>query len=183
MQELSGISVGISTICVEVHKLGLTRQKMRFIMSRRCEDKQAEFLCQVMNIPASMFVFVGETESNQRDLHREYGYGLRGTAPVNLKIIFQTVSGKRMLAIAAMSTNGREGFYLGEGSVDGKIFCEYLCNSLLPILQPFNGTNDNSIVIINNASIHHLDEVCQLILNTGSLLWLFSPDLNPIELS
>ena len=39
LQELSGLSVAHSTICVEVHELGLTRQKMSFIMSRRCEDK------------------------------------------------------------------------------------------------------------------------------------------------
>ena len=182
LQESSGLSVAHSTICVEVHELGLTRQKMSFIMSRRCEDKRAEFLCQVMNIPARMFVFVDETGSNQRDLHREHGYGLRGTTPVKLK--FQTVNGKRISVIAAMSTNGVEDFYIVEGSVNGEIFCEYLRNSLLPLLQPFNGTNSNSIVIIDNASIHHLDEACQLILNTGSLLWFlppYSPDLNPIE--
>ena len=180
--ELSGISVVVSTICVAVRELGLTRQKIRFIMSRRCEDERAEFLCKVMHIPASMFVFVDETGSNQRDLHREHGYGLRGTAPLSLK--FQTVNGKRMSAIAAMSTNGVEDFYLVEGSVNGEIFCEYLRNSLLPILQPFNGTNNNSIVIIDNASIHHLDEACRLILSSGSLLWFlppYSPDLDPIE--
>ena len=106
----------------------------RKYMSRRCEDERAEFLCKVMHIPASMFVFVDETGSNQHNLHREHG-----TAPLSLK--FQTVNGKRMSAIAAMSTNGVEDFHLVEGSVNGEIFCEYLRNSLLPILQPFNGTN------------------------------------------
>ena len=92
LQELSGLSVAHSTICVEVHELGLTRQKMSFIMSRQCEDKRAEFLCQVMNVPGRMFVFVDETGSNQRDLNREHRYGLCGTTPINLK--FQTVNGK-----------------------------------------------------------------------------------------
>ena len=132
LQESSGLSVAHSTICVEVHELGLTRQKMSFIMSRRCEDKRAEFLCQVMNVPARMFVFVDETGSNQRDLHREHGYGLHGTTPINLK--FQTVNGKRISVIAAMSTNGIDDFYIVETSVNGKILCEYLCNSLLPVL-------------------------------------------------
>ena len=132
LQESSGLSVAHSTICVEVHELELTRQKMSFIMSRRCQDRWAEFLCQVMNVPARMFVFVDETGSNQRDLHREHGYGLRGTTPINLK--FQTVKGKRISVIAAMSTNGIDDFYIVETSVNGKIFCEYLCNSLLPVL-------------------------------------------------
>ena len=135
-----------------------------------------------MHIPASMFVFVDKTGSNQCNLHRDHGYGLRGTAPLSLK--FQTVNGKRMSVIAAMSTNGVEDLYLVEGSINGEIFCEYLRNSLLPIFQPFNSTNSNSIVIIDNPSIHHLDEACWLILSSGSLLCFlppYSPDLNPIE--
>ena len=88
-----------------------------------------------MNIPTRMFVFVDETGTNQRDLHREHGYGLRGTTPVNLK--FQTVNGKRISVIVAMSTKGVEDFYIVEGSVNGEIFCEYMRNSLLPLLQPF----------------------------------------------
>lgn len=151
-------------------------------MSRQCEDKHAEFLCQVMNIPASMFVFVDETGSNQRDFYRENGYRLRSQAPVSIK--FHAGNGKRISAIAAMSTNGIEDFYLVEGPVNREVFCEYLRNSLLPVLLPFNGINDNSIVVIDNASIHHTEEVCQLIYNSGALLWFlppYSPDLNPIE--
>ena len=102
-------------------------------MSHRCKDERAEILCKFMHIPASMFVFVDKTGSNQHDLHREHRYGLRGTGPLSLK--FQTVNGKRMSAIAAMSTNSVEDFYLVEGSVIGEMFCEYLRNSLLPILK------------------------------------------------
>ena len=41
-----------------------------------------------------------------------------------------------------------------------------------------------SVVIIDNASIHHVDSVVQLIQNTGALIQFlppYSPDLNPIE--
>ena len=128
-----------------------------------------------------MFVFVDETGSNQRDQHRLRGYGLRGTAPVCLKFEGR---GKRMSAIAAITTDGIEDEYLVEGTVNADVFCEYVHNSLLPVLQPFNGSNNKSIVIIDDASIHHVDEVCELIHSSGALLWFlppYSPDLNPIE--
>lgn len=55
---------------------------------------------------------------------------------------------------------------------------------MLPVLMPFNGSNPRSIVVIDNASIHHIDEVVQLVSSVGALLWFlppYSPDLNPIE--
>ena len=52
------------------------------------------------------------------------------------------------------------------------------------MLQPFDGINPNSVVILDNASIHHTDDVIQLLQNTGALVLFlppYSPDLNPIE--
>lgn len=50
--------------------------------------------------------------------------------------------------------------------------------------MPFNGTNPNSIVILDNCSIHHLDDVVNLIHSVGAhVIFLppYSPDLMPIE--
>ena len=56
---------------------------------------------------------------------------------------------------------------------------------LLPILQPFNGVNTHSAVIMGNASIHHVDCVTDLIENQAGahllILPPYSPDLNPVE--
>lgn len=57
--------------------------------------------------------------------------------------------------------------------------------SLLPILNPFNYVNPLSVVIMDNASIHHVDEVSNLIeQQAGARLCFlppYSPDLNPCE--
>ena len=56
-----------------------------------------------------------------------------------------------------------------------------LCNLHL---QPFNGINPNSVVVLDNCSIHHVEEVVALIQSVGALvLYLppYSPDLMPIE--
>ena len=64
------------------------------------------------------------------------------------------------------------------------MFAGFIKDSLVPILQPFNCCNPNSIVVMDNASIHHIDEVADLIIQTGALLHFlppYFPDLNPVE--
>ena len=68
--------------------------------------------------------------------------------------------------------------------MNGQIFTDFIKYSLIPLLRPFNCCNPNSIVIMDNASIHHVYEVSELISQTGALLHFlppYSPDLNPVE--
>ena len=65
----------------------------------------------------------------------------------------------------------------------GDRFYEFLRGSLIPVLQPFNGTNSHSILIMDNCSVHHIVEVRGLLQCVGIILFLppYSPGLNPIE--
>ena len=60
-----------------------------------------------------------------------------------------------------------------------------LISTLIPVLNPFNGSNPLSVVIMDNASIHHVDEVTDLIEHTAQAKLIFlppySPDLMPLE--
>ena len=50
--------------------------------------------------------------------------------------------------------------------------------------MPFNGKNPNSIVILDNCSIHHVAPVTELIRSVGAMVHYlppYSPDYNPIE--
>ena len=71
------------------------------------------------------------------------------------------------------------------GSVDGDVFYDFICTSLLTELLPFNGSNARSIVILDNCSVHHVDEVHQAVTDAGVLIHFlpYSPDYNPIELA
>ena len=83
-----------------------------------------------------------------------------------------------------MSARGVEDVNMYEGSINGDIFCDLIERCLIPILQPFNGTNDSSIIVMDNTSIHHVDRVVTTIQNTGALLRFLppcSPDFNPTE--
>lgn len=51
-------------------------------------------------------------------------------------------------------------------------------------MMPFDGVNPRSILIMDNASIHHVDRAQKLVDTAGCLLWFlpaYNPELNPIE--
>ena len=50
--------------------------------------------------------------------------------------------------------------------------------------MPYNGQNKHSVVVMDNASIHHLEAVQDMILGVGAVIRFlspYSPNLNPIE--
>ena len=70
-----------------------------------------------------------------------------------------------------------------EGGANGDTFRDFIEKCLLPVLMPFNGSNPRSIVVIGNASTHHIDKVVQLVSGDGALQWFlppYSPDLEPV---
>ena len=128
-----------------------------------------------------MFVFVDETGSDRRDCLRKYGYSLRGKPPVDLQLYRR---GIHITAIAAMSCSGVIATSIVEDGVDGDEFQKFLEEKLSAVLLPFNGSNTNSIVIMDNASIHHVNGVVALLETLGILVFSllpYSPELNPIE--
>ena len=63
-------------------------------------------------------------------------------------------------------------------------FQTFLDMELTPQLLPFNGVNPRSVVIMDNASIHHAGQVVESLEDLGVLMYFlppYSPDLNPIE--
>ena len=116
----------------------------------------------------------------RRNSIQAYDYAFRGLTPVRHT---QRVGGKRISAIGVMRTGGIEDAYIVEGGVNGDVF-ENFVRSLFPILQPFNGSNPSSVVILDNALIHHLEQIEDKITGVGALIRFmppYSPDLMPLE--
>lgn len=84
-----------------------------------------------------------------------------------------------------MSLEGIHDICLFEGTVNVEKFEDFISSCLAPIVQPFNGINPLSVVFMDNALIHHVENVTDLIENQSGARLLFlppySPDLNPIE--
>lgn len=70
------------------------------------------------------------------------------------------------------------------GGVNGDTFYNFVQSCLLPHIMPFNGFNPHSVVVLDNASIHHVDGIVHMIEEVGALVLFlppYSPDYNPIE--
>ena len=130
----------------------------------------------------SMLIWIDETGCDRRHSMRKWGYSLRGIPPRDHRLLAR---GKRFSAIPVMSLQGILDVYIAEGTMDGERFQDFIRSTLLPILQPFNWINPHSVVVIDNASIHHVEGVIDLIENQAGARLVFlppySPDLNPLE--
>ena len=169
----------VFTICRTVH-LGLTRKKVQRIALQCSEELQLQFMAEISMFDPEMIIWVDETGSARRNSVRSYGYSLKGMRAVSHEL---RVSGQRINAIGAMSTEGMEDVYIVEGNVTGDVFVKFVRNCLLPILEPFNGTNSHSVVVMDNASVHHYEEVAD-ITGVGAIVCFlppYSPELNPIK--
>ena len=129
-----------------------------------------------------MLIWIDDSGCDTRCSTRKYGYSLQGYRPVRRLL----VHGVRYATIPVMSINGIEDVLMTEGTVNGDRFSHFIRTCLLLLLLPFNNVNPMSVVIMDNASIHHTENNVQLIENTGAkLLFLppYSPDLNPFRTS
>lgn len=73
---------------------------------------------------------------------------------------------------------------ISQGANIGGGFYNFVEMILLPHLQPFDGSSSHSVVIMDNCSIHHTQEVVSIIEEIGIIIHFlppYSPDLNPIE--
>jgi len=71
-----------------------------------------------------------------------------------------------------------------DGTTNGDLFQDFVEKDLLTQLLPFNGSNSKSVVVMDNASVHHSQAILDLVSSVGAILIYlppYSPDLNPIE--
>ena len=183
VEEMSGTVVSTSTLCRLLASYGMTRKKVQHVALQRCLDLRASFVASVFTFSKEMFVWVDETGSNMKDMLRKYGYALRGERAVCPRLL---VRGQRISAISAMSTEGIVVIELTNDSVNGEKFFDFVHGSLIPEMLPFDGYSPKSIAVMDNCSIHHVQEVADLFNSAGILLIYlppYSPDFNPIELA
>lgn len=159
--------------------MGCTRQVIQRIALQRSDEKRAKFMSEVSAYDPSMLLWVDESGCDRRNCMRKRGFSVRGMTPREHKLLV------RGIRIPVMSLEGIHDVCLFEGTVNGDKFKEFIKSYLLPTVQPFNWINKHSVVILDNASIHHIDGVIDLIENQAGARVIFlppySPDLQPLE--
>jgi transposase len=178
---ITGVWVSPSTICRTIKQQGFTRKKVQSIALQRSEQKRIEFMAQISQYTPDMLIWIDETGSDRRRSVRSYGYALRGMPPRHVQL---RVGGRRISAVPVLTTRGIEDVYVTRDTVNGEKFVDFICQCVLPIIKPYDGQNPNSVVILDNASIHHVERVREIITGVGARLCFlppYSPDLMPLE--
>ena len=160
LQLAFGVKVSAATICRTLIFMGCTRQRMHHVILQQSQSMKAKFMAEISIYDPSMFLWIDESGFDNRNSIRKFGYSLRGMHPVDHRLL---VGGVNYSAVPVMSATEIHDLYLVEGSVNGERFEYFVRTCLLPVLLPYNGINPHSIVIMDNASIHNVDPVVQMI--------------------
>ena len=182
LNDIFGVLVSVPTICRTLKIMGCTRQAMSRVAIQRSDILRARFMAEISVYDPAMLVWLDETGCDRRHATRKYGYSVRGIPICDQRLL---VRGTRYTAIPVLSLGGIHDVLITEGTMNGKRFTRFVRDVLLPHLNPFNGINPRSVVIMDNASIHHVEKVTDLIENQAGAKLCFlppySPDLNPAE--
>ncbi len=81
--------------------------------------------------------------------------------------------GPKLSVIGAISVDGVEGLRITERSVIERTFVDFIEEDLAPVLQPYNGINSKSVVILGKDILNRFRKQC--------LILRFSKEFNEID--
>ena len=140
-------------------------------------------------------IFIDETHKDQKVSRRIRAWGKRGSDGIALRRWFK--DSMRYTLIAGMNIDGfvqstlhiyprnvlsQEGV---AGTVTAEDFEEWVVEYLMPVLGDYSKCEENSILVMDNASTHCSERIMHLIRSKGTYVLFTAPylaDLNPIEL-
>lgn len=157
---------------------GYTKKVTRTIAKERNPDLRAEHIYERSLLRSYQLVYIDESGCDKSIGIKNKGYAPKGVTPVQTKRFHR---GQRFQILPAYTQEGVLHFRVFEGSTDSGIF-----ESFIEELLPYCGKwpEPRSVLVMDNASIHHSERVQQLCDAAGVLLLYlppYSPDLNPIE--
>ena len=125
-------------------------------------------------------MFADESHFNRLTLRRPYAWSLRGERATQYEFQFR---GTKYFLLPAISLDGILHQEVVENAVTGADFRRFV-QGLLPRMNEW--PLPNSVLIIDNASIHKVAGIREMVEERGArLLYLpaYSPDFNPVELA
>ena len=182
LKYMFSLDVSIASICKLLKASNFSRKKLQLVALQRDSIIRERYMLATSLFNLDMMVFIDESGCDRRDAIRKYGYGLRGMPVKSQKLL---VRGQRISVIAAMTVDCILDLKIIRGNVTGEIFLDCINTVLLQHLMTFNGYNPNSVIIMDNCSVHHVHGVVKSLHQVGTLVQFlppYSPDYNPIEL-
>lgn len=159
-----------------------TRRWSKKTIKRRAKEQSAElrdqYIYDMTAFASYHLVYVDESGCDNRVGFRRTGWAPVGSTPMQTKRFHRD---QRSHILPAYTQDGIMLARVYQGSTDGEVFEDFL-EELLPWCGRW--PQPKSVLVMDNASIHHSERVEQLCKQAGvKLVYLppYSPDLNPIE--
>lgn len=187
-----------STVWRALHRLGWSRKRMRRTASQRNAHLRDSWFAALADWRADQLIFLDESAANERtgkhpvafvsQLLRSSGDRKYGWAPLNKTpfVSEEFKRSKRWSLLPAFTIEGYLSWIILQGSVTQEIFINFVRDHVLPYCGSFERNEARSVIICDNASVHHSPELVLMCHDAGVLLKYlppYSPDLNPIETS
>lgn len=152
-------------------------EKLGKEMKKRAQNGEKEKYIGELN----RWFFLDESAANERTLDRKYGW-----APVGLEasIISPFHRSTRWSILPAYTIEGYIDFEIYQGSYNTERFSEFVRSKALPKMTPFADGGPRSILVLDNAKIHHSAELTDMCLDAGIVLVYLPPsscNYNPIK--
>jgi transposase len=172
----------------EPHGLGRT---WHVLQRRARESDEAErqlFLDATRGFPPELMIWLDESHVAPQSCNRKRGYQRRGQGRHHYVLENFGPATARYSLLAAANIDGfiPEACESIEGGVDAERFVKWVTQRLCPVLGSLARGERNSVVVMDNASVHHSLRalVEALVRECGAIIIFlspYSPDLNPIE--
>ena len=171
-----------STVRYWLHKLGFNHKKV-WKYARKARLLQEIIYWEHFDSNShhvNQLVFFDESSINKRNANRRYGWGQKGR-----RAVFRYLNhrGERYSLFAAVDHVGLFDFAIIKGTGTAHKLFMYFIQSLMIKMNPFPARR--SVLILDNASIHHYEPFQRIAAFVGiRLIYLppYSPHLNVIEL-
>ena len=167
------------TISRALKRMNLTHKQLHRIAAQRNQELRDIWLVKLSDFHAKQLVFIDESGASERSGQRRNGWAPKG-CPAYMQVLLQW--SKNWSILPAYTIDGYISTVMFRGSINGERFDEFVIEYVLPLCTPFPGRN--SVLVMDNASIHKSQRLVKACLQAGVLLQYippYSPDFNPIE--
>lgn len=164
-------------LCKALKRLNITYKVANCYATARSDLKRMQYRARMQRYLPEQLVFIDESGFDYRVCNRKRARATRGDLAY-LRQPFQR--GQRLSFMPACSlANGCFAYYTKTGSVNGEVFLHYLREVLLPCMQRYPLTN--SVIVCDNASIHHVAGVQELVRSHGECRKLCGRPASPLR--
>jgi hypothetical protein len=167
-----------SSVSRALNSISRSKKKIRRVSKARSADLRDLYVHNTSNFLSFQYVFVDESGCDRRDGYRRTGWSPLGVTPVQVTRFSRE---KRYQILPAYTQDGIIFVRVYQGSTDSAIFEDFIAELLLSC-NPW--PQRRSVLVMDNAPIHHTARVNQMCYDAGvKLVYLppYSPDFNPIE--